>query len=493
MLTLEAKQEEIRLLELKHKILARQNLLDFTTYTKPDYGVNWHHALLCSYLDRFVAGEIKRLMVFMPPQHGKSELVSRRLPAFMLGKNPNLKIVGASYSADLAQTFNREVQRIIMDVPYGEVFPETFLNDANVKTSAKGSYLRNADVFEVVGKKGFYKSVGVGGPLTGTPVDIGIIDDPIKDAVEANSETYRKRVWEWYSTVFDTRLHNHSQVLITLTRWHEDDLAGRLLQIMKAGKGEDWVVLSLPAIKEADHNPEDPRKLGEALWESRHSRKKILIAKNRSAKTFASLYQQRPAPEEGGMFKKDWWGKISKEDYNRICRGQPVKVYIDGAFTEKQENDPSGFMACRTINGKLYIQNWKTDRLEFPEFEKETKRFSEAEGVDHRGMIKVEPKASGLSIIQALTRNTKLPVMAYKFPKHARISLQDDKRTRASAITSFVESGRVILVDGMWNENFITQCAIFPNGAHDEEIDCLVMAAADAFLKSEGPQLDYNN
>jgi predicted phage terminase large subunit-like protein len=422
-------------------------------------------------------------MVFCPPQHGKSELVSRRLPAFMLGKNPNLKIAGASYSADLSQSFNREVQRIIQDPAYAELFPGTRLNDSNVKTSAKGSWLRNADIFEVVGSRGFYKSVGVGGPLTGTPVDIAIIDDPVKDAVEANSATYRNRVWDWYSTVLETRLHNASQVLITLTRWHEDDLAGRLLDFAKAGKGEPWVVLTLPAIKEDNSNPEDPRQIGEALWESRHSKQKILNAKSKSEKTFASLYQQRPAPEDGGMLKRDWWQFISKADFEKLARNAPRKAWIDGAYTAKQENDPSGFMATCFIQNKLYIIAAESHRLEFPEFRQKTIDFATEQGITNRGIINIEPKASGLSVIQALQRETLLPVKAFKFPKGAGISMQDDKVTRISASSSFIESGRVVLVQGNWNEAFITQCTIFPNGKHDEYIDMLAMACADSFLQ----------
>ncbi len=145
------------------------------THTKPDYQTNWHHELLAQHLQRFVNGEIKKLMVFMPPQHGKSELTSRRLPAYLLGKNPKLKIVGCSYSSDLAKSFNRDVQRIIDEKEYQQVFPNTKLNQTNVKTIS-GSYLRNSDMFETVGFRGFYKSVGVGGSLTGTTVDIAIID-----------------------------------------------------------------------------------------------------------------------------------------------------------------------------------------------------------------------------------------------------------------------------------------------------------------------------
>lgn len=299
-----------------NKILGSRSFEDFVLITKPNYILNWHHKLLMKKLQDFAEGKIKKLMVFMPPQHGKSELTSRRLPAFLLGINPNLKIVGCSYASDLSKSFNRDVQRIIEDEEYYNIFPKTRLNSSNVKTSAKGSYLRNADIFEVVGSSGFYKSVGVGGSLTGTPVDIGIIDDPVKDAVEASSPTYRSRVWDWYTQVFLTRLHNNSQILITQTRWHEDDLAGRIL---KQEDSKEWHILSLPALLENNLNKHnlDTRKIGEALWEDRHGIKKLLSFKNQNPRAFQALYQQDPRPFEGGLVYNKW-NLITELEYNKI-------------------------------------------------------------------------------------------------------------------------------------------------------------------------------
>lgn len=270
----------------------------------PEYRINWHHEYLCNKLDQFRSGEITRLIVEMPPQHGKSELVSRRLPAVLLGDNPKLKIVGASYSADLSQQFNRDVQRIIDSEEYSSIYPDTYLNRSNVRNDAHGGFLRNVDIFETVGHKGFYKSVGVGGSLTGTPADIAIIDDPVKDAIEAQSPTYRDRIWDWYLNVLLTRLHNDSKVLITMTRWDEDDLVGRVKKIAKK-TGEHWEVVSFPAIKENSMNEDDPRKIGEALWEDMHSAQKLNRLRMASPKTFGSLFQQDPKPiKTGGEFYK---------------------------------------------------------------------------------------------------------------------------------------------------------------------------------------------
>jgi hypothetical protein len=196
--------------------LSRLFFRDFVSYTKPDYRFNWHHVLICNQLQRFASGEIKKLMVFMPPQHGKSQLTTRHFPAYLLGIKPSLKIGVCSYSATLAQSFNRDIQRIIDDNPYHDVFPETLLNQSNVTTDAHGAYLRNSDIFETLNFRGFVKTVGVGGSLTGTPIDVGIIDDPFKDREEAMSIRIRDKVWSWYTDVFKTRLHNDSQELLIM-------------------------------------------------------------------------------------------------------------------------------------------------------------------------------------------------------------------------------------------------------------------------------------
>jgi hypothetical protein len=323
---------------------AKRSFIDFIKFTKPDYQTNWHHELLANYLQQFAEGKIKKMLVFMPPQHGKSEQVSRRLPAYLLGKNPKLKIIGCSYSSDLATSFNRDVQRIIDDEQYAKVFPDTALNGSNVRTSSKGSYLRNADIFEVVEHKGFYKSVGVSGSLTGTPADIGIIDDPVKDAVEADSITYRARAWDWFTNVFLTRMHNDSQILVTQTRWHEDDLSGRILS--KMNKNNDWVVLSLPAIKgNAQTVKEDKRKEGDALWASKHSLERLLEIKDSNPKAFHSLYQQDPKPFSGGLvfpaFKIGW-----KED----CK---IRAYgLDFGYSP----DPLALVEIGIEGNNLYLK-----------------------------------------------------------------------------------------------------------------------------------------
>jgi len=294
--------------------LARRNFIDFVTFTKEDYTVNWHHKLLADKLDKFARGEIKKLMVFMPPQHGKSELTSRRLPAYLLGINPTLKIVGSSYSADISSSFNRDVQRIIDNDKYSSIFPDTKLSSKRTRTDSSSNVLRNADIFETIKHKGYYKSVGVGGSLTGFTADVLIIDDPVKDAVEASSPTDQSRKWDWYTSVALTRLHNNAQQLITMTRWHKGDLCGRILDKMPDG----WEVLHLEAIRKNINHEKDPRELGAALWPERHSKKRIMSIAKADPRTFDALYQGDPKPNKSTVYCTgfDYGRTVKNTEYN---------------------------------------------------------------------------------------------------------------------------------------------------------------------------------
>ncbi len=284
-------------------------MLDFVLAVRPSYDANWHHKRLCAELDDFVAGKTKRLMVFMPPRHGKSELVSRCLPAFIFGRNPRANIIAASYSADLAQMMNRDVQRIIDSPDYARVFPATYLNRDNIRT-VSGSWLRNSDLFETVGFGGVYRCAGVGGGITGMGAEYVVIDDPIKNLEEAYSPTYREKLWGWYTSTLYTRLQGHpGAILITVTRWHEDDLAGRLLEMAeKSDDADRWRVVSWPAVKEGAPNEDDPRADGEALWPGRFPLERLCkIRGTVPHKIWQSLYQQTPCAEQGTYIQRAWF------------------------------------------------------------------------------------------------------------------------------------------------------------------------------------------
>ena len=332
------------LAEYARQELARRSLLDFTRYTYPNYEVNWHHKSYADKLDKFVRCEIKNLMVFMPPQHGKSEMSSRRLPAYILGLNPDKKIGIAAYNHSVASKFNRDVQRIINSEEYARLFPNTTLNNKK-----GGGYVQNADEFEIVGYDGSLVSVGVGSGLTSRTIDLLIMDDLYKDAAEAWSETVRGNVQTWYETVARTRLHNDSQQLLVFTRWHEEDLAGYLL----ATEPEKWEVVIFPAIKIGAPNEIDPRKEGESLWERKHGLAELELIRKNNPVVFDSLYQQNPTPKEGLLFPVSEMKRFKHEQIRGIVPDAIVS-FCDVA----DEGDDSLCAPIGYLIGKnLYIVN----------------------------------------------------------------------------------------------------------------------------------------
>ena len=293
------------------QLVPQENLLSFTRHTLPSFAPAPFHIAYYEVLTRFAMGEIKKLMITMPPQHGKSEGATRRLPAFVLGQDPDKRIAIVSYNAIKARKFNRELQRIMDDDRYYELFPQTLLaGQASYQEQGRRSrnYARNSDECEIVGYQGSFKTIGVGGSLTGEPVDMLIMDDLYKDASSAWSPVIRQNVADWYDTVASTRLHNDSQQLLVFTRWHMEDLAGRLLEqegvYDPIENPQGWLLVSFPAIQNRTPSEQDPRAEGEPLWPERHSLEKLLEIKGRSPTVFESLYQQNPQPSQGLMYEE---------------------------------------------------------------------------------------------------------------------------------------------------------------------------------------------
>lgn len=457
-------------LEILEEYAIRKSRNDYFTFLKYLFPVpviwNWHHELVCGILNDFVVNEdFNRLMIFMPPQHQKSTMMTEYLPAFAFGKNPNLQVILTMYNATLAAKYNRKIQRIIDSEKYKKVFGQVRLNEKNVVTTAKGSYVRNSEEFEIVGHQGFMKTVGVGGGIAGTPAKLALLDDVIKSVEEANSITFRNKTYDWYTDELEARLHNDSKVAFTITRRHEDDLAGRLLDrdgtIEEGGK---WRVVKLEAIKESHNTDEDPREIGEALFPDLHSLERLEEIRSKSVRTFTSLYQQRPAPSEGGLIKKDYFEVVDRLPMNTST----TNAYIDTAYTAKQENDPSGILSVRKIGNILFVVRWDEVRAEFSELCEHIENHLDVYGTA-QSRIYVEPKASGKSVVQYLRKQTKLNVIEYTMP-------EGDKVARTNANQPVMESQRVKLLKGSWNGRFLDALAMFPNAKHDEAVDCLNMA-----------------
>jgi len=444
--------------ELLRRRAARSNLLDFTLYTFPEYRAGWFHRNLASTLDKFlddcVNGRSPRLMVMAPPRHGKSEQVSRRLPAYAFGRHPDLKIISCSYSSDLSSLMNRDVQRIIDSPEYRMLFPGTALSGDNVRTIS-GNYLRNSDIFEIVGHSGMYRSCGVGGGITGIGGNLLSIDDPVKDAQQAYSETYRQAAWEWYQTTFKTRAEKGAGILLTMTRWHTDDLAGRILKQSKQDGGRPWDVISFPAIAEHD---EEFRKAGEALHEERKPLAELLETKNECGSyVWASLYQQRPSPESGNIVNLKWFQRYNVGPAN-------IKMIVhswDTGTKPKEHNNPTAGGVWAIADNGYYLLDVIRRRIEYPDLKRTV--ISTFEKLKATGVL-IEDKGSGQSLIQDLRQSTNLPVIA--------IEPCGDKLTRMMTESPAIESGRVFLPEtAPWLVDFEGELSSFPNGANDDQVD----------------------
>lgn len=470
--------------------LARRSLLHFVRWTMPGFEESWHNRLMCEYLDALAEKRILRLMIFMPPRSGKSELVSRRFPAFILGKNPDATIIAASYGSELARRMNRDVQRIIDDPRYGEVFPETKLFEKNIRTVARGSWLRNSELFEIVGHNGYYRGSGVGGAITGMGADYLIIDDPIKNRKEADSATYRQAVEEWYTSTFYTRRAPNAAILLTVTRWHEDDLAGRLLEKAKSDpRAEQWTVLKLPAIAEQPIAAYDPRQEGEPLWPDRFDTEELERTRiTVGSYDWAALYQQRPAPVTGGILKRHWWRYWKPKGANLppvtvgLEDGSTLEIEAvdlpsefdewlqswDCTFKDTKESDYVAGQVWAKKGANKYLRDYKKERLDIigtmAAIVDWTQRWPDA-------VAKlIEDKANGPAVIQML--KNKISGLIAVEPDGGKVS-------RAYAAAPEVEAGNVFLPHPAlyaWTEELIGSAAAFPNAAHDDDIDAFTQA-----------------
>jgi len=459
--------QKILHLECSEMSLARRSLLYFTLTTKPDYEVNWHHRIMCNTLDIFLDPNsgLDRLIIQSPPRSGKSELTSRRFPAYALGKYPDMEIVLASYASPLAQRMNRDVQRIIDDDVYRKIFPNTKLSGINVKTDSHSNWIRTADLFEVVDHSGSFKSTGVGGGLTGVGADVAIVDDPIKDMKEAMSKTVKDSLFEWYQSVFYTRLSKHGKILIMSTRWSEDDLAGRLLDLARSDKDADqWKVLSFPMVQERNEYTHelDPREDGEVLWPNKFPPKKVKSIKiSAGTKVWAALFQQRPAPSEGNLVNREWWRfyhvmpELSFFDY--------ISMSWDFTFKGTSKSDFVVGQVWGRKGANCYLLDQVRDKMEFTET-LQAIRTLHAKWPKVREII-VEEAANGAAIINVLKKSIR-GIIPYK-PR-------ESKEARASSVSPQIEAGNIYLPDpklAHWVHDYIEEWAIFPNGTNDDQVD----------------------
>lgn len=425
--------------------LARRDLTVYATAMWRSFEAPAHIRLIADKLEAVEQGRIHRLMLFLPPRHGKSLLGTQFLPAWYLGLHPDRFVISASYGQDLADDFGRKVRNLIADPLHVALFPECRLADDSAS-------MRRFNLTA----GGSYYAVGRGGPITGRGAHLLLVDDPLKDADEARSDTVRGGLHEWYASVAYTRLEPGAAIVLIQTRWHQDDLAGRLL---REHAEEGWEVVSLPALAERD---EDFRQEGEALWPEMFPVPTLeQIRQAIGSAAWASLYQQRPAAAEGAIFKRAWF----KQRYTLPPPFSRIVLSCDSAFKTGTQNDYSVVTVWGVAdNGYYLLFVWRA-RVEFPDLKR---KLAELAGAWKPSAILVEDAASGQSLIQEL-RSTALPILPIK--------PDGDKVSRASAVTPLIESGRVYLPESAhWLTDFLDELAAFPAGVHDDAVDSTTQA-----------------
>ena len=424
------------------EVAAMGSLLGFAVACWPGYLLGDHHKAIAAALKRVAKGQTKRLMIAMPPRHGKSMLASEFFPAWYLGRNPGHQVIAATYAQELADDFGRKVRNLVAGDVFQEIFPGLGLSGDS--TAAKRFHTPQG---------GAYFAVGVGGPITGRGAHLLLVDDPIKGREDAESETYRRRLKDWYTSVARTRLMPGGAIVVIQTRWHDDDLAGWLL---REHAHEGWEVLSLPAIAE----PGDPlgRAEGDALWPEAYPLDELEVLKRSlGSRDWAALYQQRPAPVEGGLVKTAWFGRYDAPPAN------PIRVVQswDTGLKASEVNDPSVCTTWAETQTGFYLLDVHVRRMEYPDL----RRVAESLALQWKPQtILVEDKASGQSLIQDLRQNTRLPIVPVE-PK-------GDKVVRLMAVSAAIEAGRVFLPRvASWLADFEKELAAFPNATHDDQVD----------------------
>lgn len=453
---------------------AREDILAFTLYTKENYRINWHHRELAKKLNAFARGEIRYLMVFMPPRHGKSELVSRRLPAFLHGLYPDSEIMAASYLDSLAGDMTIDAQNIIDSKEYKRVFPETKIWPPGTSYT-KGT--RNSSEHHIVGRRGKYRGQGVGGSFTGKGANFIIIDDPIKGREIADSIAFRERLWDFYNNDLFSRLETNlesgrlGQVLITQTRWHEDDLSGRLLELMnKDKKAVQWEILNYPAIRVDMDTESDPRQIGDALWPAKYNLDQLnQIKASTGLRAWSSLYQQSPTPDGGGLFTPEMFSFVdmpAQFDWSFIT--------ADTSYKEKQENDFTVFTIFGVIGDQLYVRDVWRKQVKAADVEAPIERFiRNFMDYGYRGTY-IEPKGHGIYLNQKLVHKG-LMIPSESQLKDFYADRRYDKVERANNVVPHLSHRKVLINRAISEkETLVAECLNFPKSKHDDFVDTLI-------------------
>lgn len=433
------------------KVRCEKDLLFFTRYiykenTNRNFKIASHFIEIAKTLHKVHKGEINRLIINIPPRYGKTELAVKCFIAWSLAKNPQCKFIHLSYSDSLALDNSSQTKEYIESDSFQHLWQMNLKKDAQSKSKWFNDF------------GGGVYATSSGGAITGFGAGVSeskefsgaiIIDDPLKPD-DAFSEVKRKAINDRYNNTIRSRVNSReTPIIVIMQRLHEDDMSGYLLN---GGSGEEWHHLCLPALD--DNN--------EPLWNDKHTFEELESIRQSDRYTFAGQYMQKPAPDEGGEWKKEWFNVINK---NQIPSNIEWNMYIDGAYTKETSNDPTGIQIAGRLNNQLYVLTSIDKYLEMPELIRFIPNFITSLGIQIK-MVYVEPKASGKSIVQLLKNQTNINVAEIK-SKLTSVS----KIERARTVSPFIEGGKINLVDGKWIDNYLSQIAMFPNAKHDEHID----------------------
>ena len=438
---------ELRNLQIKVAQESRSSYLTFVKKVWPDFIAGNHHKIFAKKLEDVSRGKIKRLIVNMPPRHTKSEFASNLFPAWMMGRNPKLKIIQTTHTAELSYNFGRKVRNLFDQQEFKDVFPDVSLSQ---DSKAAGRFTTN--------KGGEYFAAGVGGAITGRGADLLIIDDPHSEQ-DALSQTAMDNAYEWYTSGPRQRLQPGGSIVIVMTRWSTKDLTGKLINAQTNANADQWDVVEFPAI--LNDKPMWPEfwKLSELEG----------VKASLSEQKWQAQWQQSPTSEEGSIIKREWWRMWPKDTLPDLMH---VIQSYDTAFSKRETADFSAITTWGVFQPEedgpphVLLLAMHKGRYDFPELKKialEEYQYWEPE------TILIEAKASGMPLTQEL-RQLGIPVVTYTPSKG------NDKHVRVNSVAPIFESGQVWAPDERWAEEVIEECAAFPYGDHDDLVDSTTQA-----------------
>ena len=415
-----------------------------------------HHGIICTALEAVERGECNRLMIFCPPRHTKSELASRRFPSWYIGRHPDRQIIAASYNGDLASDFGRDVRNIIDSPEYSQLFP-----DCELAADSRAANRWNTDV------GGAYVAAGVGTAITGRGAHLALIDDPVKDRSDADSQTVRDHTWNWYTNVLYTRLMPDAAIVLIMTRWHEDDLAGRLLEQQDEG-GEAWEVINLPALGEGN----DWREEGEALWPAWYPVETLATTRNvltmsDGPRAWDALYQQRPSAEAGVFFKREWlrW-------YETVPRDLQIYAASDYAVTGSGGDWTVHGVIGLDVDDNIYVLDWWREQATSDVWVESAidmmAKWSPIRWAEERGQIE---KGVGPFLAKRMQERRVYVI-------REGLTSASDKAPRARSIQGRMSMGKVFFPKKQpWCEELVNELMRFRGEGHevDDQVDVLGM------------------